>query len=182
MNTGRHYQLWYFALAILLVVSGCSQSTSDRNHYSIDNKYASEIDRQTFSVSIPRGWTEDTADDMYDPETFVFFENPESCMFSVMIGEKSTGITIDDILLNQKAVWEEKLTNCDVMRLTKWATREAKGFEIKGKMFGMLRSVCRMYGFDNDTRVCVVMEFAVSSDFKKYAADFEKIRQTFRLK
>lgn len=42
---------------------------------------AVEIDRKTFSLSLPGRWTEKTKDDMYEPDSFVFFDGPESCFF-----------------------------------------------------------------------------------------------------
>ena len=35
---------------------------------------------------------------------------------------------------------------------------------------------------ETSDNVCIVYEYACVSDFKKYAKDFEKIRQTFQLK
>ncbi len=150
---------------------------------SVENQSeAIQIDRATFSMLLPNGWSEDTADDMHDPDSFVFFENPESCLFFVMIADKSTGATVDDLLIAQKHQYEIMMTNSVVTNLTRWATYDVKGFEINGKAQGIVRSNAKLHGFVNGNNVCVVIEFAELNDLKTYGNDFETIRQSFKLK
>lgn len=133
-------------------------------------------------MSLPTGWIEDTQDDMHDPDSFVFFENAESCLFAVMIGKKSAGASVEDLLMHQKEAWQEKFTDTKLVDFKKWSSYEGEGVEIQGKILGMLRSRARIFGFERGDSVCLIAEFATLGDFKTYATDFEKIRQTFKLK
>lgn len=144
--------------------------------------YAAEIDRKTFSMSLPKGWTEDKKDDMYDPDSFVFFENSESCLFAVIVGKKSAGASVDNLLNHQKQAWQKKVTDAKSTELKRWSKYEGKGYEIEGKAQGIFRSRARIFGFENDHHVCIIMELATPGDFRTFADDFEKIRQTFKLK
>src|SRR5262245_60182759 len=81
--------------------------------------YAGEIGRKTFSVTLPSGWTEDTKSDMYDADSFIFFENPESCLINILIGTKSAGASVAKLLAAQKNAWDEKLTNLESKKIEK---------------------------------------------------------------
>jgi len=144
--------------------------------------FAAEIERKTFSVSLAKGWTEDTKDDMYDPDSFVFFENSESCLFAVMVGKKSAGASVDNLLKHQKEAWQKKFAESKLTEIKKWSKYEGKGFELEGKVLGILRARARIFGFENDHNVCIVTEYGTSGDLRTFADDFEKIRQTFKLK
>ena len=63
---------------------------------------ATEINRKTFSITLPGNWIEDTKRDTYDPDSLVFFDGPESALFSVIVGQKSAGSSVDTMLDNQK--------------------------------------------------------------------------------
>ena len=143
---------------------------------------ASETDRATFSMSLPKGWTEDTKDDMYDPDSFVFFENSESCLFAVIIGKKSAGASVDFLLKHQKEAWQKKIADSILTEIKKWSKYEGKGFELEGKILGIFRARARIFGFENDRHVCIITEYGTTGDLKTFADDFEKIRQTFKLK
>jgi hypothetical protein len=143
---------------------------------------AAEIERKTFSMSLPQGWTEDTKNDMHDPDSFIFFENSESCLFTVIIGTKSAGAAVADMFKPQKEKWEKKVTDMKSTPIEKWGTYQGKGIEIEGKMQGILRYRVRLFGFESNDYACVITESSTDGDSKTFAADFEKIRQTFRLK
>ena len=143
---------------------------------------AGEVERTTFSVSLPDGWTEDTKDDMYDPETNLFFENSESCLVMVVIGTKSAGSSIEPMLAAQKETWAKRLTQMEEAKIEKWGQYQGKGFELTGKLSGTTQYRARFFGFENAKHTCVVIECADAVDAKKFAADFDRIRETFRLK
>ena len=167
-----------------ILVTGCRQDDSSVANSGRDGIQAGEsrIDRETFSLQLPKGWYEDTADDMHDPNGFVFFENPESCFVLVMINDSSSGTTVDDHLRGQRNAYEKLLKNSRTTKLSHWGKIEAKGFEINGKSEGILSTKVKIYGFQNENRFCVVVEHAVLEDLQKYAADFETIRGSFKLK
>lgn len=175
----------------LFVVFGCGLSDHDKAKTErkvvqppghSGGSTAPTIDRKTFSMSLPAGWTEDTKDDMHDADSFVFFENAESCLFAVMIGKKSAGASLDNQLVNQKDALLKKMTDAKVIEIQRWATYDGEGFEIEGKVAGIALTRQRIFGFENGDNICVITESATPGDFETYAADFETIRQTFKLK
>jgi hypothetical protein len=144
--------------------------------------YAGDVERKSFAVSLPKDWTEDTKDENYDPESNIFFENSESCIVMVIIGTKSAGSSTEPILAGQKETWAKRLTEMKEAKFEKWGKYEGKGFELTGKLSGTTNYRARFFGFENATHTCVVIECADAVDAKKFAADFDKIRETFRLK
>lgn len=149
---------------------------------SCTNLFAEEIDRKTFSMTLPKGWSEDVADDMHDPDSFVFFENDESCLFAVIVGIKSTGISSDDLVTSQVKTWKEKLTDATSTEIKKWSNHEGQGVVMEGKMLGIVRSQATIFGFETADHACVVLEFATLGDMKTFAEDFAVIRKSFKLK
>jgi hypothetical protein len=194
MNTFRRYRDIVIAACLLgsFLAFGCGKSGQDSSGASPVRKVvqppgrgissATEIDRKTFSISLPAGWTEDTKDDMHDPDSFVFFENPESCLFAVVIGKKSAGATVDEQLMNQKEAWLKNITEAKITDFRKWANYEGQGFEIEGKVHGTSLTRQRIFGFEKSDNVCVITESATPGDFKTFASDFETLRQSFKLK
>ena len=140
------------------------------------------IDRKTFSVQLPAGWTEDTKDDKYEPDSVVFFENPESCLFTVIVGKKSEGASLDGLLKDQKEGFQSALTEMKSTDFNQWGNYEGKGIEMEGKMQGQFLTRVRTFGFESTDHACVISESAFPDDFEKFATDFQRIRQSFRLK
>lgn len=144
---------------------------------------ATQIDRKTFSMSLPAHWMENTKDDLYDPNSCVFFEGPESCFFNVTIGKKATGVSIDAFVENQNKMMRQKFTDITTStKISRWSNFSGDGIEIVGKPAGLIRSRVRFFAFENDESVCLVVEFGTLADLQKYSSDFELIRQTFNLK
>jgi len=143
---------------------------------------AAEINRKTFALSLPDGWTEDTKDDLHDPDSFVMFENSESCLFMVIVGKKSAGASVDVLLKHQKAQFGKMMTDAKSTNITTWSEFKGKGFEMEGKAQGIVRSRARIFGFEKADHVCVIVEFGTVGDLKTYADDFLKIQKTFKLK
>jgi hypothetical protein len=100
----------------------------------------------------------------------------------IIIGTKSAGSKPGPMLTAQKESWLKRLTDLETGKIAKWGKYEGEGFELTGKLNGTTRYHVRLFGFENAGRTCVVVESADAPDAKKYAADFEKIRETFRLK
>jgi len=144
--------------------------------------YSTEINRKTFSLSLPDNWIENTNDDMYSPDSFIFFEGPESTLFTVVIGQKSAGASVEDFVNNQKTIQSKRFKDLTITNITKWSNYEGKGFQIVGKVMGIANARLTVLGFEKGDNVCLIEEYATLNDFKTYASDFEKIRQTFRLK
>ena len=144
--------------------------------------HATDIDRKTFSVSLPDKWTENTNDDMYSPDSFIFFEGPESTIFSVVIAKKSTGVSVDALVSTQKDSMSKKFTDTTITDITKWSGFDGKGLKIDGKIGGIASARVTIFGFEKGDNVCLVEEYATLDDYKTYASDFEKIRHTFKLK
>jgi hypothetical protein len=143
---------------------------------------AGEIDRKTYSLSLPKGWTEDTKDDMYEPDSFVFFENAESCLFTVIIGTKSAGATAATMLNGQKESWKKRVTDAKWTDITEWSHYKGNGAEVEGKIQGIIRVRARLFAFETERYVCVITEYATVGDWKKFESDFNHIRQSFKLK
>jgi hypothetical protein len=142
---------------------------------------ATEINRKTFSITLPGNWIEDTKRDTYDPDSLVFFDGPESALFSVIVGQKSAGSSVDTMLDNQKDSLKRKIVNATIIPITKWSNFDGKGFQMEGKIQGIINGRVTVFGFEKGDNVCIVEEWATPGDYKTYAKDFEKIRQTFRL-
>jgi hypothetical protein len=141
-----------------------------------------EINRKTFSMSLPANWSEDTNDDSYNPNSFVFFDGPQSALFCVIIQKKSTDVSADALVNNQKAIQSKKFTDSGITEMKKWANYDGKGFKLEGKMQGVVNARFTVFGFEKADNVCLIEEYATLDDYKKYTSGFEKIRQTFKLK
>ena len=144
--------------------------------------YSAEIDRTTLSVSLPDKWVEDTNDDTYNPNSFIFFDGPQSTLFTVIIGKKSAGASVDEFVSNQKKAQAKRFQNPTITEITKWSSYEGKGFKMTGNAMGIFNAELTVLAFEKGDSVCIIEEYATRSDYKKFANDFEKIRQTFRLK
>jgi len=140
------------------------------------------IDRKTFSVSLPNGWKERTTDKLYNPDSFVCFIGPRSCLFKVEIGKNSPGISIDRLLEYEVKVFQKDFTGATTSTIAKWANFDGKGLEIEGTTKKMTRDRLSLFAFENADNVCIITEIGKLEDLNEYAGDFEKIRQTFRLK
>jgi hypothetical protein len=165
-------------LLSLIYFTGCGRHSAA----TTPAKSLAQIDRKTFSMSLPDGWTEDTKDDMYEPDSFVFFENPESCLFCVFIGKKSAGMTVDLILKKEEESYQKKLTDLTSSTFDSWSKYKGEGIEMVGKMGGAIKYRSRLFGFENGDNVCCVIEAATPGDWETYAGDYETIRQSFNLK
>jgi hypothetical protein len=142
---------------------------------------ATEINRKTFSVSLPGNWTEDKKDDTYDPDSFVFFDGPKSTLFTVIIRQKSAGASVAALVKNQKDIQSKKFADIKTTEIKKWSDFDGEGFELEGKIQGMVNARLTIFGFEKADNVCLIEEYATLGDYKTYAGNFEKIRQTFRL-
>ena len=144
--------------------------------------FSADINRKTFSISTPDKWTEDTNDDMYSPDAFIFFNGPESCLFTVIIGKESAGASVEKLVNNQRDVFLKRFTSPTVTKITKWSKYDGQGFKIEGKSQGIVKASITIFGFQKGDNVCLIEEYATLGDFKTYQGDFEKFRQTFKLK
>ena len=170
-------------LSSIFCLTGCGrQSAPDSSKISTPVKSSVGINRKTFSMSLPAGWFEDTKDDMYDAESFMFFENPESCLFCVIIGKKSAGFSVDEMLEKHKEQYSAKMTDLSTSSFDGWSNYRGKGMNITGKVQGAFQYRCHLFGFENGDSACVIIEAANPADFNKFAGDFELIRQSFKLK
>ena len=194
MNTFRVHRRFAIVACLLgsLLASGCVRSGQDISGGRQKRKVvqppkksvsgARVIDRKTFSMTLPAGWTENTEDDQYDPNSLVFFENSESGFFAVVIREKSAGASVAEEVMKQKEAWQKNMTGAKITALNKWANYEGEGFEIEGKLEGTYLTRQRVIGFENSDNICVIIESADPGDFQTFADDYDLIRQTFKLK
>ena len=143
---------------------------------------AADVDRKTFFVSLPDKWTENTKDDMYSPDSFIFFEGPESTFLLVMIGQKSAGASVDALVNQYRDGMVKKFSDAAVSGIAKWSSFDGKGFKIDGRIQGILKASVTIFGFEKGDNVCLVEEYATLGDYVTYASDFQKLRQSFRLK
>jgi hypothetical protein len=143
---------------------------------------AGPIDRKTFSLSLPSDWTENTHDDMYKPDNFVFFEKGETALFNVIIGEKSAGAQPEQMLRGMEGQWRNKLTNLKFTDLHNWSRYKGTGVELEGEMQEVVRVRTRIFAFQNERYACLIIESASVLDWTKLQSDFEQIRKSFRLK
>lgn len=167
---------------ISLAANGRGQLGATSNLSSSFQNDGSEIDRKTFSMSLPDKWIENTKDDMYNPDSLIFFEGPESTVFTVIIGQKSAGASADTLVTKQKDVFARKFTDTAITEITKWSSYDGRGFEIEGKIQGIVMARITIFGFEKGDNVCLIEEYATLGDYKTYANDFEQLRQTFKLK
>src|ERR1043166_296573 len=108
---------------------------------------AGEIDRPTFSLSLPASWTENTHDDMYNANSFVFFEKGETALFNVIIGDRKAGATPEPMVRRQESNWRNKLTNLKFTDLRNWSRYKGAGVELEGDMQEVVRVRARIFGF-----------------------------------
>jgi len=143
---------------------------------------AGPIDRKTFSLTLPSDWTENTHDEMYNAEFFVFFEKGETGLFTVIIGDKSTGAIPEKVMRTQEAGWRNRLTNVKFTDLHSWSRYKGIGVEIEGLMQDVVRVRTRIFAFQTDRYACVITESASVHDWSSLESDFAQIRKSFRLK
>lgn len=141
-----------------------------------------EINRKTFSMSLPDEWSEDTKDDAYDPNSFIFFDGPKSTLFCVIIKPKSADVSADELVKNQKRIQSAKFTDTKMAEIKKWANYDGEGFELQGKMQGTGNVRFMVFGFEKSDHVCLIEEYATLDDYAQYADGFKTIRQTFELR
>ena len=144
--------------------------------------HATDIDRKTFSLSLPEKWTENTNDDMYSPNSLIFFEGPESTVFAVMIGQKSAGASVEALINKQRDTFAAKLTDATITLITQWSSLDGRGYKIEGKAQGIAKMSLTIFGFEKGNNVCLITESGTIGDCKTYARDFDKLRKTFKLK
>jgi hypothetical protein len=141
------------------------------------------IDRETFSLTLPSAWIEDTKDEDYDANALVTFERPqETCLVMVIIGKKSAGADARIFLEAEREVFEKQLTGVKTSPLTSWEGHAAKGYEMRGKSQGIMAARVRIVELDSEAHGGVLVEFAVLSDMAVCGPDFESLGKSFRLK
>ena len=111
---------------------------------------------------------------------FLTARNP--VFFNVVIGKKSAGASVDDLVNHERDTMVTKFSDATVTSIAKWSDFEGKGFEIQGKIQGIASARVRIFGFQKNDNACLIIEYATLGDFTKYGGDFDKIRQTFKLK
>jgi hypothetical protein len=165
--------IFYFVLASI-AASG-ARSASNKN-----DPIPAEIDRKSFSVSLPKGWKERKLD-FGDRDFVASFDNSASCMFTVLVRPKSDGVTAAAMLEAQTKPFKTNLADAKATEFTKWGQYQGNGVEIQGTL--KRTSVrAQTFGFEEGSNICIIGEEANLSDYKTYADDFEKIRRTFKLK
>ena len=152
---------------------------TDRPTQTLGNQAV--IDRATFSMTLPKGWTEDTKGEIDDPNSFVIFQGPQTCLFAAVASKQLVGETIEDLLKSQYESWRKRLTASKSRDIKIWSKYEGKGFELEGKLQGVPFRT-RAFGFQKGDTVCLIVESGALADLETFADDSEKIRQTFKLK
>ena len=148
---------------------------------------AAEIDRKTFSVSLPNGWTEYTTSVLYDPDSYVDFEHsacprPASMAgtyFSVMVQQKREGWSLsEDFLQKPKEALGKWLPDATSTERTTWGQYGGKGVERDGSSPVLGRYRLLVFGFEHAGHLYLIMEAATPN----CASGFAQIRQTFKVK
>ena len=165
---------------VLLVIGVYFFVHTDRPNQTLGNDTA--IEKETFSMTLPKGWTEDTKDGVHDSKAFLNFQGPRTCLFAVLVGKESAGATVEDLLKWQNKSWEKELTNTRFTGIKAWSKYQGNGFELEGKLQGGIRFRTRAFGFQQGDNVCLVVESGALGDLEIFADDWEKIRETFKLK
>jgi len=143
---------------------------------------AGPIDRKSFALFLPNGWTENIQDDMYNPDAFVFFEKGETALFTVIVGQKSAGAMPEQMLKSQETSWRNRLTDLKFTDIHSWSRYKGSGVELEGTMQDVVRVRTRIFAFQNQQYTCLITESATVLDWPKLESDFEQLRKTFRLK
>ena len=148
-----------------------------------------EIDRETFSLSLPGQWIENTNINRYDPNSLILFKGPRSAVFSLMIRRKSPGTSVDSLIAEQRNAFANRLQNASFTEISDWPGPDSRGLQIDGNVLGvkgqqvaLVEQHVTIFGLENDDHVCIVEECANLDDYKEYAGDFETLRQTLKLK
>jgi hypothetical protein len=132
----------------------------------------------------PTGWTEETAFEAYNPDSFVHFERGEksNCLFQVIIVKKSEGASADKAFALQKEGWLKNVSDATVIEFDQWGNYRGQGADIEGKVGAKHVQRHRIFVFTKGDNVCMIIESAPPGDFLMYATDFKTIRESFRLK
>jgi hypothetical protein len=147
------------------------------------------IDRETFSVSIPAGWIENTNLFSYDPNSYVLLKGPNSTLFSILIRRQSLGNSVDDLIAKQRDAFSKKFSEATIMGISNWAGHDGRGLQIDGKILETLGHTSALiphrvtiFSFANGDRICLIVENATPDDYQTYDASFKMLRRTFTLK
>jgi hypothetical protein len=146
-----------------------------------ENSGPVEIERSTFSVSLPKGWREDQTDKDFNGTSTAFFEKSADCFFSVVVQPKSPEVSATTLLEIQKGEMEKKFTNVKFTAATKWGAYDGTGFDVAATYQGT-GSRGRIFAFESSGNACLVCEMASDKDYRTAAADFATIRESFKLK
>ena len=145
-----------------------------------------KADYRAFSFRLPENWEEINKDDP-EPKPYIRFQGGDSTEFGVSIRPKSSGFSLATEVNKERDDWinclwlrDQKSTATEI---TNWSRYTGKGYDIEFMGHEEMPPVqVTVFGFENSNNVCIVYEYAWVSDFEKYARDFKKIRETFRLK
>lgn len=141
------------------------------------------IDRETFSLTLPSTWIEDTKSDDYDANALVTFERPdESCLVMLIIGKKTAGADASAFLEAQREAFEKQLAGAVPAPLTTWEGHAVRGYELKGKAQGVMAARARLVELDSKAHAGVLVEFAAMSDMRLCGPEFASLGKSFRLK
>jgi hypothetical protein len=144
---------------------------------------SSQIDRESFSMTQPTGWTEVTTIRGYDPNSFVIFQQPESnCLFEVLIVKKSAGAVPGNLLMSQKEGWLKTVSDSKVELFDRWGSYFGQGYDMEGKIAPQHIQRHRVFVFSEGDSVCILVESAPSAKFFDHENDFKTIRESFKLK
>ena len=139
------------------------------------------IERKTFSMRLPKDWAEDTKDEASNPGSIVTFQGPRTCLFVVITGQESEGVTVDNVLKEQYDASRKRFTMEDSRNIHAWSKYHGKGFELEGRWNGR-RFRTRAFGFQQGENIFVIVESGAKQDLEMFADDAERIRQTFKPK
>ena len=131
----------------------------------------------------PAGWAEVTTIKGYDPDSFVIFQQPESnCLFEVLIVKKSDGAVPGNLLMSQKEGWLKVVTDARVELFDRWGNYFGQGYDMEGKMAAQHIQRHRVFLFSQGDYVCIIVESAPATKFLDHEDDYNRIRESFRLK
>ena len=139
---------------------------------------ATDINRQTFRMSVPDNWRESSKG---DGQFIASFATEDFCSFSVAVEKKPNRIPRERAIQELRKKVAEILIVRNSTDIHKWHDNEGSGFEVEG-WFDRRRYKVRFFIFENQRYVCCITEWASGSNWQRYGKVFDAMGRSFRLK
>lgn len=139
-----------------------------------DTTTPNTLKRSHFIVDFPGNWSENTEDEEYDPDTYLFLESP---------GDTSLcGIFVADSLEGGENIWQEKLEQYQIQDTTStfssWGQYQGAGYLTTVELLG-IRIKLTLFKYTGKNKCFVIVQSAYEKVETKVKPGLDLITSTF---